>query len=72
MLFELLVRFIIITLDGCFFDCSIHSLDLSIRPQMFDFGKPMFDFVLMTNTVEQMFERPYIFQAVSKLNAECR
>ncbi len=69
MLFELLVRFIIIAFDGRFFDRSIHSLDLSVRPRMIDFRQAMFDLMLTANAVEQMFESPFIFLAIGELNA---
>ena len=69
MIFELLVRFVVVAFDGCLFDRSIHSLDLPICPRMIDFRQPMFDSVLVTNTVKQVHKRPFIFCTVSKLNA---
>ncbi len=69
MIFELLVCLIIVAFDGRFFDRSIHSLDLSIRPRMIDFRQAMFDLVLTANAVEQMFESPFIFLAIGELNA---
>lgn len=39
------------------------------RPRMIDFGEPMFDFVLLTSTVEQMRKRPFILKWIRKLNA---
>ena len=69
MLLELVVRLIVIALDGCLLDSAIHPLDLPVRPRMLDFGQPMFDSIFFTNAVEQMFESPFILQAIGKLDA---
>jgi len=38
------VRLIVKAFDGCFFDGSVLPLDLPVRPRMFDFSEPVFDF----------------------------
>lgn len=69
MLFELLMRFVIVAFDRRLFDCSIHPLDLPICPRMINFRQPMLNSVLMTDAVEQVHKRPLVFLAISKLNA---
>jgi hypothetical protein len=69
MLFELRVSFVMITLDGCFFDRSIHSLDLTICPWMLDFHQTVFDSVPVTNAIKQVYKRPFIFLAIGKLDS---
>lgn len=46
MPFELVVAVVMIALDGCVLDRSVHSLDLTIRPRMVDLGEAMLDAVL--------------------------
>ena len=41
MLLELLMRFIVMALDGRVLDGAIHPLDLSVSPWMIDLGQPM-------------------------------
>lgn len=69
MIFKLLMPFIVVTLDGRFFDRSIHPLDLSVCPRVINFRQPMFDSVLATDAVEQVHKRPFVFRSVGKLNA---
>lgn len=69
MLSQLFVRFIVVTLDGRFFDRSIHSLDLSVCPRVINFRQPVFDSVLTADAVEQVHKRPLVFCAVGNLNA---
>lgn len=52
MLFELLVRFIVITFDRGFFNSSIHSLNLTVRPRVIDFCQTMFNSVLSADAVK--------------------
>lgn len=68
MLFKLLICFVVIALDGRVFDGSVHPLDLSVRPRMINFRQTVFYFVLTTNAVEKVHKRPFIFDAVGKLN----
>ncbi len=72
MLLELVVRLIVITLDGRVLNGAIHPLDLSVSPRMIDFSQPMLDAVLLADAVEQMFESPFILQAVGELDAVVR
>lgn len=69
MIFELFMRFVVITFDSRFFKCAIHSFDLSVRPRMIDFRQPMFDSVLTTNAVKQVHERPFVLFTIGELNA---
>ncbi|KQS80544.1 hypothetical protein ASG25_02865 [Rhizobium sp. Leaf384] len=46
MRFELIVIVAVETLDGCFLDCSVHSLDLSIGPWVLHLCQPVFDILL--------------------------
>ena len=43
---QLVVVVVVIPFDGRLLDCSVHSLDLAVRPGMVRLGQPMFDFVL--------------------------
>ena len=52
--FELIVSIVMIALDGRFFDCSVHVLDLAIRPWMLDLGQPMFDAIFSAAHIEHM------------------
>jgi hypothetical protein len=72
MLLELLVRLVVIALDGRLLDSAIHSLDLPVRPRVIDFGQPMLDAMLFTDAVEQVLESPFILQAIGKLDAVVR
>ena len=51
---QLVVVVVVIPFDGRLLDCSVHSLDLAVRPGMVRLGQPMFDFVLSTSLVEHM------------------
>lgn len=63
------MRFIVIAFDGRVLDRAIHSLDLSVRPRMIDLCQPVFDAMLFTDAVKQMFECPLILLTSGKLNA---
>ena len=55
---ELIVGFVMISLDGCVLDCPVHPLDLAVRPRMIGLGQPMLDPVLTTGTVEGVAAEP--------------
>ena len=55
---ELIVEFVVISLDGRVFDCPIHPLDLSIGPRMIELGQLMFDPVLTTGAAEGVAAEP--------------
>ena len=54
VIFELIVSIVMIALDGRFFDCSVHALDLAIRPWMLDLGQPVFDAIFPAAHIEHM------------------
>ena len=51
---ELIVRFVVISLDGRVLDCPVHPLDLSIGPRMIGLGQSMFDPMFPTGAIERM------------------
>lgn len=54
MCFQLFVRTIMVTLYRGLLDCSVHALNLAIRPGMFRFCEPVFDTVLVATQIEHM------------------
>lgn len=42
---ELFVAVMVIALDGCFLDRTVHALDLTIRPEMPSLGQTVFNAV---------------------------
>ena len=44
--------------DGCFLDCPVHPLDLTVRPGMIGFRQTMFDPVSFADHVEAHGARP--------------
>lgn len=67
--FELVVVVIMIAFDGCFFDRSVHALDLAIGPRVFDFGEAVLDVILVADPVEDVFERAGVVSHVCELDA---
>ena len=55
---ELIVRFVVISLDGRALDRLVHPLDLSIGPRTIGFGQPVLDLVLTTDGVERVAAKP--------------
>ena len=55
---ELVVGFVVISLDGRVLDCPVHPLDLSIGPRMIRLGQPMLDPVLTAGAVEGVAAEP--------------
>ena len=55
---ELIVRFVVISLDGRILDCPVHPLDLSIGPRMIGLGQSMFDPLFTTDSIERMAAEP--------------
>ncbi len=60
MLLELVVRLIVVALNGRILDGAIHPFDLAVSPRMIDFGQPMFDAVFLADAVEQVLESPLV------------
>ena len=54
--------------DSRLLDCSVHSLDLAVRPGVLDLGEPAFDLVLATDPVEDVLEGVNVAFMVGKLN----
>ena len=54
MVLKLFVAVVVISLDGCFFNGAVHSLDLTVCPGVLDFGQPVFDTVLLAAHVEHV------------------
>ena len=55
---ELIVRFVVISLDGRALDRLVHPLDRSIGPKTIGFGQPVLDLVLTTDGVERVAAKP--------------
>ncbi len=49
---QLVVVFVMISLDCCVFDCAVHPLDLTVRPWVVWLSEAMFDLVRGANHVE--------------------
>ncbi len=69
VLLELVMAFIMIAFDRCVLDRPVHPLDLSICPRVIDFGQPVFDFVFIADTVEDMPEGVFVPGLVGELDA---
>ena len=52
--FELPMAVVVIALDGSFLDGSVHSLDLTVRPWVLDFGEPVLDAILPAAHIEHV------------------
>ncbi len=52
--FELIVSIVMVAFDGRFLDRAVHALDLAIGPGMLDLGQPMFDPILLAESIEHM------------------
>ncbi|GAP25947.1 hypothetical protein GLF_2829 [Gluconobacter frateurii NBRC 101659] len=58
--------------DGCFLDCPVHPLNLTVRPGMIGFRQTMFDPVGFANHVKAHWTRPRriaITRLLSELDA---
>jgi hypothetical protein len=51
---QLRVAIVMVSLDGCFLDCSVHPFDLAVGPWVLDLGEPVFDPVFVAAHVEHM------------------
>jgi hypothetical protein len=49
---ELVMRVVVVALDGCVLEGPVHALNLVIGPGMVDLGEPVFDPVLGAHTIE--------------------
>ena len=58
--------------DGCFLDCPVHPLNLTVRPGMIGFRQTMFDLVRFADHVEAHGARPgriAVTELISELDA---
>lgn len=55
--------------DGCFPDCPVHPLNLTVRPWMIGFRQTMFDPVLVTDPIEDVVKSVLVTRLVGKLDA---
>src|SRR5450432_2767021 len=46
MRFRVVMAVVVIAFDGRFLDGSVHALDLTVRPGVFDLGQPVLDAIL--------------------------
>lgn len=69
---ELSVSVIVEALDGRLLDGAVHALDLSVGPRMVDFGEPVLDDVLVTNSIENVVEPIFVTGVAGELDAVVR
>ena len=69
MLAKLIVAFIVIAFDCRVLDRSVHPLDLAVCPGVIDFGQPVFDFVFIANTAEDVPEGIFLPGLIGELDA---
>ena len=55
---QLLMTIVMEAFDGCFLDCPVHPLNLTVRPGMIGFRQTMFDLVSFADHVEAHGARP--------------
>lgn len=72
MPFELFVIVVVETLDGGFFDRSVHSLNLPIGPWVLHLGQAMLNAVLVTHPVEDVMEGIFMPLLIGELDAVVR
>jgi hypothetical protein len=51
---ELVMRVVVVALDGCVLEGPVHALNLVIGPGMVDLGEPVLDPVLGAHTIEDV------------------
>ena len=54
MIFELVMRFVVIVPDGRFLERAVHPLDLPIGPRMVGVGEAVLDVMLAADAVEHV------------------
>jgi hypothetical protein len=54
VLTKLIVGLIVVAAHGCFFQGSVHALNLAVGPGMVRFGKPVLDAVFLAAHIEHM------------------
>ena len=69
MLAKLVMAVIVIAFDRRVLDRSVHPLDLAVGPGMIDFGQPVFDFVIIADTVENVSEGVFLPGLIGELDA---
>ena len=60
---------VVVALYRCFLDRPVHPLDLAIGPWMLDLGQPVFDLMLVADTVEDVMEGVFVVRHVGELDA---
>ena len=66
---KLVMAFIVIALDRRVLDRSVHPLDLAVCPGVIDFGQPVFDFVFIADTLEDVPEGVFLPGLIGELDA---
>jgi len=69
VLAKLVMAFIVIALDRRVLNRSVHPLDLAVCPGMIDFGQPVFDFVFIADTLEDVPEGVFLPGLIGELDA---
>ena len=69
MLTKLLMRVVVIAVDGRLFEGAVHPFHLTIRPWVIGFGQPMFNLVFSTDAVKQQREGLAVSRAIGELDA---
>jgi hypothetical protein len=72
MLFQVLMRLVIVAFDRGFFECTVHALSLPMGPGMMRFGEAMLNTMLLAYTPEDIREGLLILLAISELHAVVR
>lgn len=68
MLFQMLMRLVIVFLDWGFFSCSVHALDLAIGPGVIGVREPVFNGMFITDTCKDMCEGRFVVFPISDLD----
>jgi hypothetical protein len=68
MLFQVLMRLVIVFLDRGFFSCPVHALYLPIGPGVIGVREPVFNGMFITDTGNDMFEGLLVLFPVGELD----
>ena len=60
---------VMISLDSGLFDRPVHAPDLSVGPGMVHLYQPVFDLMVCTNTIKDMFEGKPVLLAIGEPDA---
>ena len=69
VLAKLVMAFIVIAFDCRVLDRSVHPLDLAVCPGVIVFGQPVFDFVFIADTLEEVPEGVFLPGLIGELDA---